>query len=226
MSTQLDLIVYDTNLSAPLLRGAESGDLVPAEALLAVVEAKSTLTKSEAEACSKAVASLAALEPYGKPFIAPRAGGEHAGGRQVRCQYSVLAFDTNIGPRDWASKEWTRLRTAATSNGAPIDRIDRVAVLTRGMLIPPDREAIIIGEERGVLRDWFLHLTNFLVREAARRVPYDWGTYLPDRPKSSRLELEGHSGPRRSRPPDEVERQPSSTRTRHPRRSNKRPGKS
>jgi hypothetical protein len=198
-STQLDLIVYDRNLSAPLLRGTDRGDLVPAEALLAVIEAKSRLTKTEAEACCSAVASLALLRPYGRPFVPPRAGGKRANGHDVRCQYSVLAFDTDLGSKNWGANEWARLRAAAMSKGAPVDRIDRVAVLTRGLVLPPDCEAILINEAQGVLRDWFLHLTNFLVRESGRRAPYDWSAYLPDRPESSRLELEGHSGPRRSR---------------------------
>jgi hypothetical protein len=198
-STQLDLIVYDRNLSAPLLRGPETGDLVPAEALLAVVEAKSKLTKKDAKACCSAVASLAALRPYGKSLLPPRAGGAAAKEGEVRCQYSVLAFDTDVGRENWASTEWTRLRAAAASEGADLDRIDRVAVLTRGLLIPPDAEAILISEAQGVLRDWFLHLTNFLGRESARRAPYGWRAYLPERPDSDRLELEGHRGSRRSR---------------------------
>jgi hypothetical protein len=171
---------------------------VPAEALLAVIEAKSKLTKGEGEACCSAASSLSALRPHGRSFVAPRAGGEPAS-RDLRCQYSVLAFDTDVGVKDWAAKEWERLRAAATAKGASLDSIDRVAVLTRGLLLPPDSEAILIDEAQGVLRDWFLHLTNFLVRESARRAPYDWSSYLPDRPESSRLELEGHSGPRRSR---------------------------
>jgi hypothetical protein len=146
---------------------------------------------------AQGVASLARLRPYGHSFVPPRAGGEQASG-QVRCQYSVLAFDTDLGSTKWAMTEWTRLRAAAESKGAAIDRIDRVAVLTRGLLIPPDSEAILIGEARGVLRDWFLHLSNFLVRESARRAPYDWSAYLPERP-GGRLELEGYAGPRRSR---------------------------
>jgi hypothetical protein len=196
-STQLDVIVYDRNLSAPLLRATDKGDLVPAEALLAVIEAKSKLTKAQAENCCSAVASLARLRPYGKPFIAPREGGQHAEGR-VRCQYSVLAFDTDLGTRKWADSEWARIQAAATSEEAPLERIDRIAVLTRGLLLPPDCEAIVIADAPGVLRDWFLHLTNFLVRESSRRAPYDWSAYLRDRP-GSRIELEGYAGPRRSR---------------------------
>jgi hypothetical protein len=200
-STQLDLIVYDRNLSSPLLRGPDTGDLVPAEALLAVVEAKSKLTKNDAEACCSAVASLSALRPYGRSFLPPRAGGAAAREREVRCQYSVLAFETDVGREAWAPTEWARLRAAAASKGADVDRIDRIAVLTRGMIIPPDAEAIVISEAQGVLRDWFLHLTNFLGRESARRARYGWSAYLPERPASDRLELEGHSGSRRSRTP-------------------------
>ncbi len=134
-----------------------------------------------------------------QPHGGRRSGGAQADRREVRCQYTVLAFDTDVGAKDWAATEWSRLRTATNARRAQVDRIERVAVLTRGLLIPPDAEAIVIGEQQGVLRDWFLHLTNYLVREAARRAPYDWSAYLPQRAETGRVVLEGHAGPRRSR---------------------------
>src|SRR4051812_3750888 len=45
-SGQLDIVVFDRYATAPLLR-REAGDLLPAEALLAVIEVKSTLSQKD-----------------------------------------------------------------------------------------------------------------------------------------------------------------------------------
>lgn len=174
---ELDVIVYDRNTTAPLLTEA-AGDLLPAEGLLAVVEVKSLLTGEELRTCAAAAKALSELEPGGKPFLPPRTDGAPADDGRHRCQYSVIAFETNLGETGWASKEWRRVREATTSAGVGVEHIDRVLVLDRGMLVPPSATARTAGSEgRGMLREWFLHLHNFLIREAARRPEYDLQRY-------------------------------------------------
>ncbi len=176
-TTQLDVIVYDRNLTAPLL-SEKSGDLLPAEALLAVVEVKSTLTKAELEKCARAARSLSALQPYGKQFLPPRKAGEAAVDGQPRCLYSVIAFSSDLGETDWAKKEWRRLHAATKAASVDVDRVDRVLVLDRGMLVPPwGRARVSPDQGKGMLREWFLHVTNFLVREASRRPGFDFERY-------------------------------------------------
>jgi hypothetical protein len=174
---QLDVVVYDRNLTAPLLQD-ESGDLLPAESLLAVIEVKSTLTQDELETCAQAAKAIARLRPYGKEFVAARTAGEAADDGRHRCQYSVIAFSSNLGMKDWTSKEWERLKSAATGPKVPLARIDRVLVLDRGMLVPPSATARMTSDDgKGMLREWFLHMSNFLVREAGRRPDFDYQRY-------------------------------------------------
>jgi hypothetical protein len=176
-SGQLDLIIYDRNLTAPLLEES-SGDLLPAESLLAVIEVKSKLSKHEMETCSKAAKSLSRLRPYGKEFVAPRKEGVPADDGRHRCQYSIVAFESDLASTEWATKEWARLKAAANEAGVASSRIDRVLVLNRGMLVPPSATARTASDGgKGMLRDWFLHLSNFLVREAERRPIFDFQSY-------------------------------------------------
>jgi hypothetical protein len=175
-SGQLDLVIYDRNLTAPLLSD-DSGDLLPAESLLAVIEVKSTLTNDELKTCAHAAKALSLLRPYGKEFVEPRKDGEPADDGRHRCQYSIVAFKSNLGTTDWAAKEWERLTRAVSEVDVSASRIDRVLVLDQGMLVPPSCTARTQADGKGMLRDWFLHLSNFLVREAARRHNFDFEKY-------------------------------------------------
>lgn len=187
-SGQLDLVIYDRNLTAPLLEDP-SGDLLPAESLLAVIEVKSVLTADEFRKCARAAKAVSRLRPYGKEFVASRKDGLSAIDGRHRCQYSVVAFRSDLGATDWATKEWARLGSAVTAAGVDPSRIDRVLVLDRGMLVPPSKTAQTTGDGKGMLRDWFLHMSNFLVREAARRPDFDFQSYGRQRASPDWLKL-------------------------------------
>lgn len=189
---QLDLILYDSYLSAPLLRRSAGPELLPAEALIAVVEVKSKFTREEAATCVRASTSLSQLDVYDGRFVASRIAGADAADRAPRCMYSILAFESDLSAMDWAAKEWKRLREVAGEVEADVSRIDRLTVLSRGLLVPPTCTALPAEDGKGILRNWFLHLTDFLVREAGRRRPYDWDRYSR-RPSSAGWEqLEGY----------------------------------
>jgi len=174
---QLDVVIYDRNLTAPLL-AEDPGDLLPAESLLAVIEVKSTLTKAELEKCARAAKAISRLRPYSKAFVGSRKGGLSAKDNRHRCQYSIVAFESDLSKKGWAPTEWKRLTDAAATANVSQDRIDRVLVLDRGMLVPPSATARTIADSgKGMLRDWFLHMSNFLVREAARRPDFDFQDY-------------------------------------------------
>ena len=176
-SGQLDVVIYDRNLTAPLL-AEDSGDLLPAESLLAVIEVKSTLTKAELEKCARAARAISRLRPYGSPFVGSRKGGLSADDGRHRCQYSIVAFGSDLSKTGWAGSEWQRLKDAVAMANVSRERIDRVLVLDRGMLVPPSATARTTADSgKGMLRDWFLHMSNFLVREAARRPDFDFQDY-------------------------------------------------
>jgi hypothetical protein len=175
---QLDLIIYDSLTSAPVSKGMENF-LIPAEALYAIIEVKTTLTAEELEKCCKAAAKLRGLSPFKTQFVPPRTGGA-AADKHPRCLYAVFSYFSNVGEEAWAKKEYKRLIEAAKRNAVDPGVVDRILVLSRGFLLPANASA---KEERdnaqSVFLDFYLHLTNFLTREAKRREPIDWQTYGP-----------------------------------------------
>lgn len=167
-SSQLDVVIYDKVRNCPLIQYPL---LLPAEALLAVVEVKSTLTQDELLNCCTA-AAVHNLRPYKRKFIPPPADRDSAGAADPRCFITVFAYDSNLSQEGWLQKEWTRAVTASKDVGCSVNLIDRIVVLSRGLISPAwSRGKQSCGETGvAVLYEWFLHLVNFLSRENARRV--------------------------------------------------------
>src|ERR1039458_5963831 len=163
-STSLDLIVYDKMRNCPL---AEEPFLMPAEALLAVVEVKSKLTRDELRVCFKAAKALRRLRPYKKGrFVPARQGGSPALDNEYRCLYTVFAYTSDVGPEEWLTKEWARIKEVADECRDDLNLIERVVVLDRGIIAPGEGSGKTTPEMGpGILHEWFLHLVNFLNRE-------------------------------------------------------------
>lgn len=176
---QLDVVVYDKHTCPPLLEGGENA-LLPAEAVYAIIEVKTTLTQDELDSCYKHAKKVRSLLPFKKNFIAARVDGAAADDHNPRCIYTVFAYKTNLSDSDWAQKEFDRVKKSSASQKAKIDSIDRIIVLTRGFLIPGSNSG---KEEKGdtqsIFLDFYLHLMNFISREVARRPPMDWQLYGP-----------------------------------------------
>lgn len=173
---QLDLIIYDSHTTAPVTKGEENF-LIPAEALYAVVEVKTTLTGDELVTCYRAAGKLRALRPFKAQFVPPRAEGA-AADRNPRCMYAVFSYFSNLGEENWVKKEHDRAIEAAKQEGLDPNVIDRILVLSRGFLLPGKG----VGKEErddaeSVFSDFYLHLMNFLTRETKRREPIDWQAY-------------------------------------------------
>ena len=67
-SGQTDILIYDRGSAAPLLTGVQDTVLLPAEALLATVEVKTTLNAAEIKRSVKGVKKLHELRPWDAPF--------------------------------------------------------------------------------------------------------------------------------------------------------------
>ncbi|MGH3118964.1 MAG: DUF6602 domain-containing protein [Gaiellales bacterium] len=209
-SAQLDLVIYDQMAIKPLQIDSENS-MLPAEALLAVVEVKTRLTREETRRCFVGARKLGELRPYGKEFVFSRMGGVDAKDKSPRCLITVFSFETDLKAEDWAEREWDRLREVAAAENVPVERLDRVIVLNRGLIVPPGCSARAAGEKKGLLREWFLHLTNFLAREAGRREPFEWQAY--DRHGGQGwIKLEGYRAPTKKPRPTKASRDPVSTR--------------
>jgi hypothetical protein len=185
-SGELDLVIYDRMNVKPLQIDKEHS-LLPAEGLLAVIEVKSRLTKEEIRRCFDGAQKLGKLRPDGRAFIFSRSGGAPAD-RNPRCLFTIFAFQSDLASQNWAEREWERLREVASARGVPLESVDRVIVLNRGLIIPPTCTARKVGDRKGLLREWFLHVTNFLVREASRRAPFEWRPYSGGKEEWIRLE--------------------------------------
>lgn len=175
---QLDVVVYDSHGSVPV--SSQSENLVlPCEALYAVLEVKTTLTKIEIEKCIDSASKIRALRPFKKAFGPPQSDGAPQPLDVYRCMYVVVAYESNLGAENWAEKEYQRLRQAADERGMAVDLIDRVVVLDRGIINPPAGigKTAQGGEDAEVFLEWYLHLINFLNREKSRRPHVDWQVY-------------------------------------------------
>ena len=176
-STQLDVVIYDQIRNSPLLAKTDQV-LLPIEALLSVVEVKSVLTLDELKTCLEAAKQLRSLKPYKTSFIDSRLNGASAQDNSPRCFYCVFAYDTNIALANWAQKEWERVKKAAQDTECSPTFIDRILVLSRGLIIPEGMTCKVMATNQEIaFREWFLHLVNFLSRENPRRRPVDLQEY-------------------------------------------------
>lgn len=201
-SAQLDLVVYDQTTVKPLQIGTDNA-LFPAEALLAVIEVKSVLTRAELSKAMVGAGNVSSLRPYDREFIVGRTGGIDASDRKPRCLFTIFAFETDLASQAWPANEWTRMGQVALEEKVSEDNVSRVLILDRGVIIPPSataRRSEPAEAAKGILREWFLHLTNFLAREVARREPLEWQLYEGTQPRRGWVKLDGYKPPTPSTP--------------------------
>lgn len=176
-SPQLDLMIYDRLRNVPIYSDETSSAVLPAEALIASVEVKSTLTKKDLVKSLKAAEKLRALRPFKRPLLSGDRGGDS---RRDQCRYFhvVFAYSSDIGETDWLAKEDARLRDVATDLAISEDVLDRIYVAERGLLHPATRRGI--REEPGEaigLMNLFMHTLNFVIRENDNRKPVPYSQY-------------------------------------------------
>lgn len=176
-SGQTDILIYDGSMVTPLLTRDSGLVLLPAEALLATVEVKSNLTAEEIRRSIKGVVNMRKLRPYASPWGLARQGGQHADDKLPTFFSTVFAYSTTIGPEDWQIREISRIRRECSSLGVPTQWIDRLVVLSQGIVLPAAGRAATFSADQQVLGLWFYQLMNFLARETARRAPFPWSLY-------------------------------------------------
>ena len=174
---QLDLIVYDAHASAAVSEGGKNL-LIPAEALYAVLEVKTTLTQIELNKCYSHAAKVRRLKPFKKPFVAPRAGGSPIGHGESRCLYVIFSYFTDLGSSNWLGKEYARIESAASLANCSVAAVDRLLVLSEGIILPDAAKGKAEQESPvSTFLEFYLHLANFINRESRRRPPVDWQVY-------------------------------------------------
>lgn len=174
---QLDLILYDADIAAPITEQLENV-LVPAESLLAVVEVKSSLSQTELNKCYGAAQKVRRLRPFKQQFVAARSDGAPAEDGRLRCLYTVFAYGTDLSKDDWMCKEFKRLESASASVSGQLDLVDVVYVLTSGIIRPSSKKGKLNqGEQMDTFLHFYIHIMNFLRREMQRRPTMDWQAY-------------------------------------------------
>lgn len=198
---QTDLVIYDGSNARPLQVFPGGKVLLAAEALLATIEVKSNLTEPEVDKSIKGIKKIHRLRPWGEQWVPPRQG-EDAEDRLARVFTSVFAYRSSLTADPWDERELGRLRSRARHCQCPVEFVDRLVVLNRGMVLPAAGRVAQPGEERGVLGLWFFSLINFLAREVERRKPFPWERYEARPPKIwKRVAEPQHDAPRPERPP-------------------------
>lgn len=172
-SRQLDVMIYDNSRNIPFCMGKDSY-LLPAEALLAVIEVKSKLTKVELKKSFQNVSSLYALNPFGKKPDIFKNGRSKSEKVECRYFYSVFAYETNLTEANWAKKEIERIRNVSREEKINIGLIDRFFVFNRGIINPIASMAKETKDNTENLLYFYMHLLQFLERENSRRAitPY------------------------------------------------------
>jgi hypothetical protein len=176
-SGQTDILVYDASNTAPLLTHGDGLVLMAAEALLATIEVKSRLTNAEMTKSLLGVKNLRSLRPFGSPWGLARTNGAPATDGLANFFSTVFAFDSDLSKSGWPKNELSRVRRCSTTTDVPNQWLDRVVVLSRGMIIPSEGRVATFPDDRNVLGLWFFNLMNFLARESARRAPFPWNHY-------------------------------------------------
>jgi hypothetical protein len=183
-SGEIDIIVYDRSRNVVL---SQDPLWVPAEALLACIEVKSTLTKAELVKTFTAAELLARLRPFGSRFLLENIGHDDESltptGKQrkktvrSRCFRTLFAYDSDLSRRGWLLNEWARVQAAANECASPVTALDRILVIGRGLITPAASSGTEDLAFASVFHQWFIHLANFLERENGRRPPLDWQKY-------------------------------------------------
>lgn len=176
-SPQLDVVIFDAIKNFPLY----SGDTVvlPAEALLASIEVKSSLNAAELRRSQEAARKLKMLEPMKLKLGSSMAHKSSSGQRAYRYLHGLFAYNTDLADGNWPAAELARIERHA---GGPADgAIDLVYVLKRGLIDTRSRSFIPEDETTGqaLVAFWFA-LYNFIDRENRRRERAPYFNYAND----------------------------------------------
>lgn len=176
VSGQTDVVIYDGLNTRPLFT-TNGVALLPAEALLATIEVKSKLDKSETDKAVAGMVKLRRLRPWDAPWSSARRNGRAADDMLPRLFTTIFGFTTDLVEPTWPTNEMSRLRASCAASSLPTAHIDRLVVLDRGVLLPSAGRAYIPDSGGGILGLWFFQLVSFLSREVARREPFPWDSY-------------------------------------------------
>lgn len=179
VSRQLDLVIARRSHMTAALGGAGGTNSYPCETILAVTEAKKRVGAQQIDEALNNAASLRSLKPFGdQAFVDARTGGASADKNEHRLMHCVFAMDTDLVPGpDWAKRELDRLVTRSDLLRVQPKVIDRLFILSRGIINVVDRKAMAVDSAAELTFAWFFHIANHVDREDRRRPEFDMDHY-------------------------------------------------
>jgi hypothetical protein len=162
-SPQMDLMFYDSLEDFPF--STEGVDILAAEALLATIEVKSTLSMAEIAKSVVAARKLRKLRPFGRALAGNDVNDEEGERKVARYFHCIFAYGSDLTEDNWISKEADRLSSACSGDYL----FDLVYVLDRGLIHVDHRIGRQEDEDGGAITNFYFSILNFIQREAARR---------------------------------------------------------
>ncbi len=169
-SRQIDILIYNRIRDFAMIGNDFS--IMPIESVLATIEVKSLLNRTEAEKTLRAAFELRSMKPFRKPFLKRSRGAEAQGCRLFQ---TVFAYGSDLKKEGWAQSEYSRIQGLANEMKLDPTIIDRIYVVNRGIINCENGNAAEDdGDSARSLMYFYMHLLNFLSREDGRRrrAPY------------------------------------------------------
>lgn len=171
-------MVYNQSLNFAL--NSEQSSILPAEALLASVEVKSTLTKAEIEKSVIAARKLRQLKPFDRDLGGTDVGDSPSRMKVARYYHCLFAYDSDLTESDWMKSEAARIKSLCGGEHL----IDSVYVLNRGLLNIPGSIGRLEDDRGGAISNFYFSILNFVQREDARRGETPFYRYFTHAPRS------------------------------------------
>jgi hypothetical protein len=171
-SPQLDIMIYDQSTNFAL--NDDLTKILPAEALLASVEVKSSLNKNEIEKSVRAARKLRQLRPYNRDLGGVDVGSQSLVSKKARYYHCIFSYETDLVEENWMKHEAARFVSLCKKDHL----IDAVYVLNRGLLNIPSDVGMLEDENGGAITNLYFSILNFVQREARRRQETPFSKYV------------------------------------------------
>ncbi|MEH2520552.1 hypothetical protein V1279_006125 [Bradyrhizobium sp. AZCC 1610] len=172
VSPQLDLMFYNQSINFAL--NADQSSILPAEALLASVEVKTTLSKNEIEKSVIAAKKLRQLRPFDRTLGGVDVGDAPQKVNIARYYHCLFAYGSDLSEKDWMKREAERIRSICGSEHL----IDSVYVLNRGLLNISANVGRLEDDHGGAISNFYFSILNFIQRENGRRAETPFYRYM------------------------------------------------
>ena len=163
-SPQIDMMFYDKTINFPFMTGHTN--ILAAEAFLAGIEVKSSLSSEEVRKTVDSARKIRQLQPYDRPLAAQDVGNAERQPKRARYYLAVFAYGTDLAEGSWSKSEYARF--AKEAGGEHL--IDCIYVLDRGVINMTSKRARSEDVDGSAISAFYFSVLNFIERESRRRM--------------------------------------------------------